>query len=300
MKRPDFFIVGAPKCGTTSLAAWLSQHPAIYLSPIKEPHYFNRDGMYLTNTLEDYEALFTEARPEHAAVGEASTHYLYSREAVPGILQYQPDARFIVCIRNPIEMAPSLHAERVWQGVETVADFERAWHLQAERKQGKHIPATIRRDPERLQYGAYCCLGEQVERLLSHACAERVLVLALDDIAGQPQAAYQKALQFLGIDPRSYTPEFTVYNQRKGVRSPLLSYTVRRLSQIRRALGFTRPVNLYGRIQSSINSAEPEKYRLSPALWAELRAYFEPDIRKLERLLGRDLSQWLVASSASS
>lgn len=294
MKRPNFFIVGAPKCGTTSLAAWLSEHPQIYMSPVKEPHYFNRDGMYLTETLQDYDALFAGAAEKHLAVGEASTHYLYSREAVPGILDYQPDARFIVCIRNPITMAPSLHAERLWQGVETVGDFERAWRLQGVRRQGKHIPATVRRDPERLQYGAYCRLGEQVDRLLSHARADRVLLLVLDDIAQQPQQEYQKALEFLGIDPLSYLPEFTVYNQRKAARFTGLSYAARRLSQIRRALGFRKPLNLYGRIQSSLNSAEPEKFSLSPQLRSELTAYFEPDIHVLERLLGRDLSCWLA------
>jgi len=87
MKKPNFFILGAPKCGTTSLAMWLSEHPNIFMCPIKEPHYFNTDGLQRIKTLEQYESLFTDAKPEHVAVGEASTHYLYSKEAVPRILE---------------------------------------------------------------------------------------------------------------------------------------------------------------------------------------------------------------------
>jgi hypothetical protein len=230
-------------------------------------------------------------------VGEASTHYLFSQDAVPGILDYNADARLIVCIRNPIEMAPSFHAENVWQGEETVRDFEKAWRLQGSRRQGKHIPGTVRKDPDRLQYGAYCSLGEQVQRLFTHARREQVLLLVLDDIAQDPQREYEKTLHFLGIDPNSYHPEFTVYNSRKGARSTFVSYAVRRLSQMRRDLGFRKPVNLYGRIQSSVNWAKPEKYDLSPALRNELRQYFEPDIHLLEDLLGRDFSHWLEAAS---
>jgi hypothetical protein len=294
MRKPNFFIVGAPKCGTTSLAAWLAEHPRIYMSPVKEPHFFNRDGLPLTDTLEEYERLFAGATERHLAVGEASTHYLYSQVAVPGILDYGPDARLIVCVRNPIEMAPSLHAENVWQGEETVGSFEEAWRLQALRKQGKRIPATVRTDPDRLQYGAYCRLGEQIQRLLSHVRREQVLILVLDDLAHDPLREYQKTLRFLGVDPEGYRPQFTIHNPRKGARSVWVSYTVRRLSQIRRQLGFRKPVNLYGPIQSSVNRAEPEKVNLSPALRRELSSYFEPDIRLLERILGRDRSCWLA------
>lgn len=292
-KRPNFFILGAPKCGTTSLASWLAQHPNVYMSPIKEPHFFNRDGMVLTGTLEEYEALFAGVTMQQHAIGEASTHYLYSRQAVPGILEYNPAARFIVCIRNPIEMAPSLHSERVWQGVETEKDFEKAWCLQPLRKRGRFIPATVRADPERLQYGLYCCLGEQISRLYSLVPAERVLVLVLDDLAAQPRCEYERVLRFLDVPGGVFTPEFAVQNQRKAVRWPFLSFTFRYLSQLRRSLGFRKPINLYGRLQSLTNTALPEKAPLSKEMKAELRAYFEEDICLLGHLLDRDFSSWL-------
>src|SRR5262245_35065298 len=85
MKKPTFFIIGAPKCGTTSLAAWLADHPDIFMSPTKEPHYFNTDHKRYLNSLAGYEQLFEDATDRHSAVGEASVWYLYSANAVENI-----------------------------------------------------------------------------------------------------------------------------------------------------------------------------------------------------------------------
>lgn len=292
MKKPNFFIIGAPKCGTTSLAAWLTLHPNVYVSPVKEPCFFNRDGLYRIGSLPKYEALFAKAGPEHVAVGEASTHYLYSREAVPRILEHNPDARFIVSIRNPIEMVQALHAERVWQGEETVKKFEDAWRLQEARQRGKYIPKTVHKDPERLQYGSYCRLGEQLTRLYAHVSKDRVLVLVLDDIAENPKREYQKVLNFLGI-PDDGRDEFPVLNPRKAARSAYLSYVTLRLGDIKRALGITRPLGI-ARWISAVNTRQPRAGRLPDDLRAELHSYFAGDIHLLEQLLQRDFSRWLA------
>src|SRR4030042_1778226 len=93
MKKPDFFIIGAPKGGTTSLAAWLADHPQVYMSSAKEPHFFNTDEPHhLSRSLSKYESLFEGAGIEHRAVGEASTGYLLSQVAVSNILNYNADA----------------------------------------------------------------------------------------------------------------------------------------------------------------------------------------------------------------
>jgi Sulfotransferase domain len=140
-RKPNFFILGAPKCGTTSMAEWLRTHPNIFVSPNKEPNFFNtHDGPRLY-TSDQYEALFRGANDEHVAVGEASALYLSSSEAVINIMRYKPDARFIVMVRNPAEMAPSYHAELVLHGAENVKDFVTAWHLQESRRLGRNLPA---------------------------------------------------------------------------------------------------------------------------------------------------------------
>src|SRR5210317_2370745 len=116
MKKPDFFFIGAPKCGTTALANWLREHPRIFMTQRpKEPWYFDNDIQNVDRmSLEQYENLFQKADDNHLVVGEASTTYLRSREAVSNILEYSPSARFLVAIRNPVEMAPSVHAQLLY------------------------------------------------------------------------------------------------------------------------------------------------------------------------------------------
>lgn len=290
MKRPNFFIIGAPKCGTTSLARWLGAHPHIYLSPIKEPNFFNSEGPNSVTSLAEYEALFADANEAHLVVGEASTHYLFSHSAVPRILDYAPNARFIVCVRNPVEMAPALHAERVWQRKETVADFAHAWRLQAARREGRHIPLTAQAHPHVLQYGDYCRLGAQLERLYTLVPRERVCVVVLDDMARNPRDVYQRVLAFLGV-PDDGRVSFPVYNQRKQVRSVALNMLIHTLGKARRKLGITRSLGV-GRLGVRLNRA-PARKDLPPALRAELCAYFHDDILLLQQLLARDLSHWL-------
>lgn len=139
MKKPNFFIIGAPKCGTTSLAAWLAEHPQIFMSPIKEPQFFNKDVGFPMKSLQAYEKLFKDASSGHIAVGEATVLYLYSKVAVRNILDYNPDAKFIVCLRNPVDMAYSLHEQWFFNGIEDIEDFKEAWLMQ-DIERGRHRP----------------------------------------------------------------------------------------------------------------------------------------------------------------
>src|SRR3954464_7011750 len=97
-RRPDFFIVGAPKSGTTSLYDWLDRHPQVYMSPVKEPFYFCPDvhgGLRRLYTYPKDEAryleLFADARPDQTC-GEASTRYLVSQQAARRVAEFQPNA----------------------------------------------------------------------------------------------------------------------------------------------------------------------------------------------------------------
>src|SRR5262245_5647184 len=116
MKRPNVFLLGAPKCGTTSLMAWFGQHPEAFASfkfSEKEPHHFY-SPYGVPCSREAYEALYEQATPQHKAVIEGSVWYLFGRKAVRPILEYSPEAKFIVCLRNPVDMLPSLHAQKMF------------------------------------------------------------------------------------------------------------------------------------------------------------------------------------------
>jgi hypothetical protein len=292
-RRPDFFIVGAPKCGTTSLAAWLAEHPRIYISPVKEPHHFNTDDNYLlTPTRKLYERLFAGATDAHQALGEASVWYLYSTVAIPNILAYNPGARFIVCLRNPVEMAYSLHEQQVVAGNEDVTAFEAAWRLQEHRLRGEKVSRWCK-EPRHLAYGPACALGFQIERLFERAGRDRVLPLLLDDVKADARRAYLRVLAFLGVDDDGRV-EFPAHNPAKERPSPLLRKLVLAAGRLKRKLGIYRGLGVLNAIDRQ-NLRHRPRVPMDPKLRRELQGYFAPEVKKLGSLLDRDLSAWLDA-----
>lgn len=293
MRRPDFFIVGAPKCGTSSLAYWLDQHPNVYFSPEKEPHHFSSDIFATVVDRADYERLFDAAEPHHLAVGEGSSHYLHSPTAVPSILDYRPDARFIVCLRDPVDMAPSVHSERVFSGMETVTDFAEAWRLQDERNAGNQVPLNARHQPLLVCYRSFCELGARVEKLLTTVGRDRVLFVLLDDLRDDPGDTYRRTLNFLGVDP-DFEAEFERVNSRKAVQSVRAASAIRYATTLKRKFGVQRRFGI-GSFLLELNSERGvEAAVVNPQLRAEMRTHYRDDVDQLERLIDRDLSAWRV------
>src|SRR4051794_9278975 len=109
---PDFFLIGAPRCGTTSLSRYLADNPQVCFSRPKEPHYFSLLAPHAS--LDDLETAylsryFSHCRGEHKAIGEGSVSYLYAPYALQQILSINPQAKFIAILRNPLDMLPSYH-----------------------------------------------------------------------------------------------------------------------------------------------------------------------------------------------
>jgi len=298
MKKPNFFIIGAPKCGTTSLTAWLAEHPNIFMCPGKEPHFFNTDLKHRnTYSWRAYQALFRAANDIHIAVGEASVYYLFSQVAVPNIEREIPNARYIVMLRNPVEMAYSLHGQRLFSGNEHIADFEEAWRLSPQRREGRMV-TRLCREPKLSDYQSVCRLGEQLERLLRIVPRDRVLALILDDVKANPRREYLRVLEFLGV-PDDGRTEFPVKNPAKEVRWPgghnVILIAARASMGVKRLLGISgaRKTGVLAMIDKVNRRCRPR-----PPMSAELRAtltdYFREDILLLACLLNRDLSAWLA------
>ncbi|XAM01281.1 sulfotransferase [Phycisphaeraceae bacterium D3-23] len=221
MRPPNFFIIGAPKCGTTALSDYLRAHPSIFMPMHKEPHYYNTDhpkiGRFKSHA--DYLALFEDAGEQHTAVGEASIHYLRSEEAVANVLQHHPDAMFIVMVREPVAFLRSWHNQLLYSLMENEKDFAAAWALREERREGKHIPPGCPH-PMLLDYEAAASFGAQVDRLLSQVPKERVLFIKFEDFIADNRAWYLKTLHFLGVEDDGRT-EFARSNAAHQNRSRL-------------------------------------------------------------------------------
>ena len=292
VRKPNFFIIGAPKCGTTSLWSWLAGHPNIFMAPKKEPDFFNTDDLRRgVTSLKQYEALFRHAREEHNAIGEASVWYLSSAVAARNILQYQPTSRFIVMVRNPIEMAPALHSEMLFSGLESVADFRKAWRLQAQRRHGRRLPGFSSWAQRRLLYGEICSLGEQLDRLYSTVPSKQILALILDDIQANPRREYLRVLDFIGV-PDDNRSDFQIHNPSKSLRVPALRHLYR-IVAMKRAAGIKSGLGLWTQLQV-INNVTRPRPPLSSEMLNILRAFFSKDVERLSLMLHRDLSSWLA------
>jgi hypothetical protein len=215
MAKPNFFIIGAPKCGTTALSEYLRQNPRIGFAAPKEPVYFCTDYPKVRNFTDEKEYLeqcFGHCRDRDLlAVGEGSTLYFYSAEAVPNILAFEPQARFIVMLRNPVDMVPALHAEKLASLEEDVTRFEKAWFLQKDRLSGKNMPKFCR-DARLVQYASLGRLGMHLQRIYSQIPEDRRMAIVFDDFACDPRKVYSEVLSFLGV-PDDRRTEFPKINR---------------------------------------------------------------------------------------
>lgn len=307
IRKPDFFIIGAPKAGTTSLYTYLAAHRQIFMPRIKEPFFFcsdlpaYREKMSLITDTTKYLNLFEAAKDQHLACGEASVFYLFSEVAVRRILEFNPAARFIVMLRNPIDLLYSFHSQLVYSLHESVVDFEYAWRLQDVRAQGRNIPNGSL-EPALLQYRRVGMLGAQMQRLLSCVSRERVKVVLLEDMARDPRGVYEEVLAFLDV-PSDHRSEFTRENTNKSYRSRWLAELIRTppypldllRNEYRRRFGIrTWPAMILARL----NGKRASRPRLCPALRRELEDVFRDDVRLLEQLIGRDLTHWISVASS--
>jgi hypothetical protein len=298
--KPNFFIVGAPKCGTTALYEYLRTHPNIFMSRVKEPHFFAKDlGQYPSiKTQADYDGLFAKTGSAHARVGEASVYYLRSSTAIANIHAFNPDAKLIGMFRNPVDMVYSLHSQLLYWSEETVSDFETAWRLQERRSQGIDVPPTCR-EPFLLQYAQVGRFGTQAQRVLSIFPPSQVKLIVYDDFAASPGDVYADVIEFLGI-PHDNRTEFPRVNDNKRagmtwlrdfIRKPppALRHTYRNL---KRTVGPEGIVALKRKIMD-LNTVRERRSPLSPAFRAELVETFRDEVALLSRILGRDLSHWV-------
>lgn len=285
-RKPNFFIVGAPKCGTSSLAAWLGSHPEACVSKPKEPHFFYPYNKGRIRTVRDYERCFAHAQPHHKAIGEASTHTIYSSQAIKDILEYQPQAKFIVCLRNPVEMIFSLHNHYFFDGEQRIKNFLTAWNSDVEISPEFHHRAYNLNELYR-HSGA---LGTHYRNVREALPADRILTLLLDDLIVDETRELTRITDFLEIS-RSSIP-YPQSNIAKKNRLTLLKYVAKWLAWCRQKSGIRKSLGIGGRIERANTATGTGATVLAPEARAILVGHFRDEITILERLLDRDLSHW--------
>lgn len=295
---PDFFILGAPKCGTTAMAAYLSENPEVLFSNPKETNFFNTDHeeQELFKSIDEYLDFAFPVKEGAKIKGEGSVWYLFSEEAVLNILSLKADAKFVVMLREPSELVYALHSTYLLGVMENEEDFEKAWRLQNDRAKGHALPPTCP-EPKLLQYGMVGKLGEQVEKLLEQVSnSKQIHFIIYDDFKADTQAEYQKLLQFLGLK-NDHRKDFSAVNVAAKTRNKTLGKSISVLTQnkvlyrLKRSLGFKMGSGPMVKLLAK-NRVIAKRDDLRLGFKTELRAYFKEDVQKLEVLLKRDLKSW--------
>jgi hypothetical protein len=268
---PTFLIIGAPKSGTTSLAAYLDAHPGVFMSPVKEIHFFDD---HFAEGLDWYREHFAGAA-DASAIGEASPTYLLRSDAHARMASVLPDARLIAVLRNPVDAAWSNYLFQRSLGFESKPFLDAVHAELADRR-------SVR--TRYVEGGRYL---EQIRRLLEHYPREALLVLLFEDLTARPREAFAEVCRFIGADPVIVPSNVgQVYNPSTKLRS----------ERLRRAMLRGRAWKRFGHtIPSAIDRWNRREVRPRPiedAARAELSAIFAGDNRALGELLGRDLSAW--------
>lgn len=266
----------------------------------KEPNFFGSDFNIPFSIRDEnaYLSLFAAARHEKR-VGEASVWYLYSKRAASEIKSFSPAARIIIMLRNPVDMLHALHSQLLFNGDEDEADFEAALAAEEARKEGLRLPAHPQ-IVESLFYREVAKYTEQVGRYFDVFGEAQIKIIIYDDLKQDVAQVYRETCAFLDVDT-GFSPKFRIVNQNKRVRSQaLLKFTRQPPPPVlpgwaKNFVPLQMRKDLMWRVVKAVrrlNTHYEQRAPMSLALRNRLQAEFAPEVEKLGKLLGRDLSHW--------
>lgn len=287
MGKPNFFLIGASRSGTTSTYHYLKSHPEIYMSPVKEPRYYayrdekvdhegltdkyhiNRSSVPFT---ENYKALFDNVDPnQHKAIGEASPVYLYSPDAAKEIHEDVPDAKLIAILRDPVQRAYSDYLNMLRLGRDFSESFKKAVEKEEHRKENNWGPFY--------HYVSKGFYYEQLSRYQQYFDKDQFHILTLKKLVENTQQTMEEIFAFLDVDPNYQFDQFKTYNS-SGVPKNLGLHKI-----------ITHPlVPLPNFIKNlNITFSKPD---MDPELKEDLFKIFEDDIEKLDEEFDLNISHW--------
>ena len=304
-RAPDFFLIGVPRAATTSLYYALRQHPQLFMPQQKEACYTCREfdaGLRRTPTryfhrLDDYLALFAEARPDQL-IGEGCIYNIYSSRAPAEIRALNPGARMLVQLRDPVEQMYSNHALKLIMRDIAEDEFGNALAAQQARRAGRDgLPEMVNYD---LRDKATVAPG--VARYIDMFGRDRIHVSLIDDFQADPQSVLGSIFDFLGVDP-GFRPHVGVFVPNRVARVDRLNRAMGSRGFIARSKrlvpGFLHPMaRSVAKVAFGLNRRRAERPPLDPALRDQLREEFGPDVDRVSSLVGIDLrARWWTETS---
>jgi hypothetical protein len=282
----DFFIVGAPKAGTTSLFYYLNKNKGICMSSIKEPNFFSSqdlkiqkiyyDSLILDN-LKEYERIFTPKNKQQI-IGEASVSYLFYPNVANRIFDYNPRSKIIIILRDPVERAFSHYSMDLRLG-HVKQSLDELFDLGLNNK-------------DNLFFQQYILLGqyyEQVNRYIEVFGRENICVKFYDELKLDASSFYSDILKFLQQENDHNIDFNQPFNKSKLPSNKFIKWLyswpiIRKISLIFLPLSVIKFIN--------INFFKENNNIINNDLKSKLHSFFLEDIEKLEKLLSKDLNSW--------
>jgi len=271
MKKPDFLIIGAMKCATSSLHEQLALQPGIFMSEPKELYFFSDDEVYQQG-INWYLSFFQDAQPTDIC-GESTTHYTKLPtypHTIERIHQHLPDAKFIYVMRHPIDRL--------------ISHYIHEWSLNVI---SVDINQAISQHPELIEYSYY---SKQLKPYFDTFGQEKVLPIFFERLLSEPQAELERVCEFICYEKQpTWDGEFAAKNasNQRWRKTPLRQFIVNNpiLQTARRVL---IPKTLREKIRKSWTMQE--RPTLTPELYRDLETKFNEDLGTLGGWLGVSLS----------
>ncbi|MGY1836601.1 sulfotransferase family protein [Blastococcus sp. SYSU DS0510] len=297
MTGPQFLVIGAARSGTTALYQYLAEHPGLFLTEPKEPHYFALAGTtpaftgpgdrQTINRLavpdrDAYLRLYRDARPDQLR-GEASVSTMYHPGAADRVREMAPDARLVCLLRDPVDRALSAYGFMRTRGWEPCATFEDALADEPRRiAEGWH---------HIWHYVGMSRYGEQLRRVLEIFPREQLLVLRHEDMTADPDAVLARVYAHLGVPPvpRTTTPD----PHRSGEpRSRFLGRVVSTHHPLKKLVSPLLPTSLRHGLRRRVVARNIVRIGYRPETRRALVADLAPDLDVLEQVTGLDVAGW--------
>lgn len=289
---PHFLIIGAPKCGTTALHNYLSQHPDVSMSP-KEIHFFGQDLGYKVErpSLPYYQSFFKAGKTN----GDASVWYLYSDSIYNELKDLGIKPKIIVLLRNPIEVCYALHSQNIIDANEDIADFSKALDLEEKRIQGNSLPKNV--DPPRtVYYKQTADFLPRIQKLLAEVNEQSVFIGLQETFKKAPLDFMRKIESFLEL-PHFSGYNFEKVNENKKVKNQSIHQLIKKPGSFKTKVFRTlvpskkARVWLVGKIYNA-NVEKANRNKLEDGLSEDLKKYFEPNLKALNKIITPDIKHW--------
>jgi hypothetical protein len=289
LKKPNFFIVGQVRSGTTTLTNELNQHPDVFIihsGSDKIPAIFGFPPIKITES--KYLKAFVNVKNERM-VGDKCTDYMICSNSAEKIKKFSPDAKIIINLRNPVDCMYSYYNLLLNSVIEeNITDFKEALKKESSRldEEQKH-PGT---HSYNLFYKKNVHYYEQIKRYLDNFGEKNVHIRIFEEFVRNPKKSFKEVCNFLEIDS-NFEPNFKHSNANRKARNRLIQQMVMKtggskLRNIIRRIPFIRET------YNLINLPNSKRDRLDPDLRKKLLIEFRPEIDKLSKLLKKDLSFW--------